>query len=46
MCDERLIPTDTVNNRYRGNGVHGPAQTLNGSVAAADNGQALMARAA
>jgi hypothetical protein len=46
MCDERVIPADAVNSRYRSNGRHWSELTLNGSVAAANNGQALMAPAA
>jgi hypothetical protein len=46
MCDERVIPTDAVNSRYRSKGGHWPELTLNGSVAAANNGHAVMASAA
>jgi hypothetical protein len=46
MCDERVIPTDAVNSRYWSNGGPWRELTLNGSVAAANNDETLMAPAA
>ena len=39
MCNERVIPTNVANSRYRSNGGHRPELTLNGLVATADGGQ-------
>jgi hypothetical protein len=46
MCYGRVIPNNAANSPYRSNGGHWPELTLNGLVAGADGGQALMTLAA